>query len=283
LGVRKAHLKWVNMFALAVLAGAFISLGAIFATTLSSGSFATATPDAATTLTTTWPTGFSRLLAGFAFSLGLILVVVGGAELFTGNNLIVMAWANRKVSSQLLLKNWIIVYLGNFVGALGTVLIMFFTRQYTFSSGAIGLQALTTANAKCGLDFVQAIALGILCNALVCLAVWLTFSARTTTDKILAIIMPITAFVAAGFEHSVANMYFIPMGLAIKYGDPAFYAQAVEKAGKPFANLDVTNMFVNNLIPVTLGNIIGGAILVGAAYWFIYLRPQRAVTSAEQK
>src|SRR5512139_3037777 len=116
LGVRKANLKWVNMFALAVLAGAFISLGAIFATTLSSGSFASTTPDTPTTLTTIWPTGFARLLAGFAFSLGLILVVVGGAELFTGNNLIIMAWANRKVSSRLLLRNWIIVYLGNFVG-----------------------------------------------------------------------------------------------------------------------------------------------------------------------
>jgi formate transporter len=264
------------MFALAMLAGAFISLGAIFATTVGSGSFASTVPDAQATLTTAWPTGFSRLLAGFAFSLGLILVVVGGAELFTGNNLIVMAWANRKVSSRLLLKNWIIVYLGNFVGSLGTVLIMFFTRQYTFSNGAIGLQALTTANTKCGLDFVQAIALGILCNALVCLAVWLTFSARTTTDKILAIIMPITAFVAAGFEHSVANMYFIPMGLAIKFGDPAFYAQTVVKNGKDFANLNLGTMFVNNLIPVTIGNMIGGAILVGVVYWFIYLRQQHA-------
>jgi len=216
------------------------------------------------------------LLAGFAFSLGLILVVVGGAELFTGNNLIVMAWANRKVGSRLLLKNWVIVYLGNFVGSLGTVLIMFFTRQYTFSGGALGLQTLNTANTKCGLDFVQAIALGIMCNALVCLAVWLTYSARTTTDKILAIILPITAFVAAGFEHSVANMYFIPMGLIIKAGDPAFYAQAVLKNGKDFANLNLSNMFVNNLIPVTIGNIIGGAILVGVVYWFIYLRQNRA-------
>ena len=176
----------------------------------------------------------------------------------------------------MLLKNWVIVYLGNFAGALATVAIMFFTRQYTFSSGAIGLQALNTANAKCGLDFVQAIALGIMCNALVCLAVWLTYSARTTTDKILAIIPPIAAFVAAGFEHSVANMYFIPMGLAIKYGDPAFYAQAVTKVGKDFASLDVTNMFINNLIPVTIGNIIGGAVMVGIVYWFVYLRQNRA-------
>jgi formate transporter len=275
LGVRKAHLKWVNMFALAVLAGAFISLGAILATTVGAGSFSSTAPDSSSAVTTVWPAGFQRLLTGLVFSLGLILVIVGGAELFTGNNLIVMAWANRKVSSRLLLKNWGIVYVGNFVGALATMGLMFFTRQYTFNGGAIGSAALTVANTKSGLDFVQAIALGIMCNALVCMAVWLTYSARSTTDKIMAIIPPIAAFVAAGFEHSIANMYFIPMGLAIKYGDPAFYAQAVTRAGKDFASLDVTNMFVNNLIPVTIGNIIGGAVMVGAVYWFIYLRPQR--------
>jgi formate/nitrite transporter len=274
-GVRKANLKMANMFALAVLAGAFIALGAIFATTVGAGSFSSTVPDAQGAISTAWPPGFVRLLSGVAFTLGLILVLVGGAELFTGNNLIVMAWANRKVSTGMLLKNWTIVYVGNFVGALATVVIMFFTRQYTFNSGAIGLQALTVANSKSALDFVQAIALGIMCNALVCMAVWLTFSARSTTDRIMAIIPPIAAFVAAGFEHSVANMYFIPMGLAIKYGDPAFYAQTVAKAGKDFSSLDVTNMFVNNLIPVTIGNIIGGAIMVGVVYWFIYLRPQR--------
>jgi len=280
LGVRKVNLKWVNMFALAILAGAFIALGAIFATTVSAGSFSSTLPEAEGAIATAWPPGFVRLLSGTAFTLGLILVIVAGAELFTGNNLIVMAWANRKVSTGLLLKNWVIVYLGNFAGALATVAIMFFTRQYTFNSGAIGLQALNTANAKCGLDFVQAIALGIMCNALVCLAVWLTYSARTTTDKILAIIPPIAAFVAAGFEHSVANMYFIPMGLAIKYGDPAFYAQTVTKVGKDFSSLDVTNMFINNLIPVTIGNIIGGAVMVGMVYWFVYLRQNRAPAAA---
>ncbi len=206
LGVRKAHLKWVNMFALAVLAGAFIALGAIFATTVSAGSFSSTVPNAPG-FTTAWPPSFVRLLSGMVFTLGLILVIVGGAELFTGNNLIVMAWANRKVSTGLLLKNWIIVYLGNFAGALATVVIMFFSRQYTFNGGAIGLQALTTANAKSGFDFVQAVALGIMCNALVCMAVWLTYSARSTTDRILAIIPPITAFVAAGFEHSIAKLF----------------------------------------------------------------------------
>jgi formate/nitrite transporter len=288
-GVRKANLKWVNMFALSVLAGAFIALGAIFATTVGAGSFSSTAPGAEGALTTAWPPGFVRLLSGVVFTLGLILVIVGGAELFTGNNLIVMAWANRKVSTSLLLKNWVIVYVGNFVGSLATVLIMYFSRQYTFNNGAIGLQALNIANTKSGLDFVQAIALGIMCNALVCMAVWLTFSARSTTDKIMAIIPPIAAFVAAGFEHSVANMYFIPMGLSIKLGDPAFYAKAVERAGQDFAKLDLGNMFLNNLIPVTIGNIIGGAVMVGVVYWFIYLRQNRAPaptsspTTSEQK
>src|SRR5512139_2871517 len=145
-GVRKANLKSGNMLALAVLAGAFIALGAIFATTVGAGSFSSTAPDAQVAISTAWPPGFVRLLSGLAFTLGLILVIVGGAELFTGNNLIVMAWANRKVSTGQVLKNWVIVYLGNFVGALGTVVIMFFTRQYTFNSGAIGLQALTVAN-----------------------------------------------------------------------------------------------------------------------------------------
>jgi formate/nitrite transporter len=229
IGVRKANLNVISMLALAVLAGAFISLGAVFATTLSAGSMPTNTPDGASAFSTGLPYGVTRLLAGLAFSLGLILVIVGGAELFTGNNLIVMAWANRKVSTKLLLKNWVIVYLGNFVGSLGTAALMFLTAQYKFGNGAIGVTALSTANAKVGLDFVQALALGIMCNALVCLAVWLTFSARTTTDRILAIIPPITAFVAAGFEHSIANMYFIPIGLFIKAGAPESFWTMIHK------------------------------------------------------
>jgi len=275
-GVKKANLNAVGMFALAVLAGAFIALGAIFATTVSAGSMAISTPDGAAAFSTGLPYGVVRLLSGLVFSLGLILVVVAGSELFTGNNLIVMAWANRKVSTKLLLRNWVIVYLGNFAGALATVVIMFFSRQYTFGNGAIGLTALSTANSKVGLDFVQAIALGIMCNALVCLAVWLTFSARSTTDRILAIIPPITAFVAAGFEHSVANMYFIPIGLFIKAGAPESFWTSIHKTAGDFANLTWDRFFINNLLPVTIGNIIGGAIMVGVVYWFIYLRQNRA-------
>jgi formate transporter FocA len=262
-GVRKAVMGWRNTFALAVLAGAFIALGAIFATTVTAG--------AADKI----PFGVTRLLSGLVFCLGLILVVVAGAELFTGNNLIAMAWADRRVSTFQLLRNWLIVYAGNLVGSLATAVFMFVSRQYTFGGGAIGLNALTTANSKCSLEFVQAIALGIMCNALVCLAVWLCFSARTTTDKILSIIFPITAFVAAGFEHSVANMYFIPIGLLVKDGAPPAFWQAIGKTAADFPNLTWGNFFLANLLPVTIGNIIGGSVMVGLFYWFIYIRKIR--------
>jgi len=258
-GVKKAGLDLLTMFALAILAGAFIGVGAIFATTVLAG-------------TSTLPYGVARLLGGLAFTTGLILVVVGGAELFTGNNLIIMAFASRKVSLGGLLRNWGIVYVGNFVGSIATAFIMFLSKQYTFGSGAIGITALSTGNAKCSLTFIQAIALGIMCNALVCMAVWLCFSARSTTDKILSIIPPIAAFVAAGFEHSVANMYFIPVALFIST-DTAWLSSLGDKAPK-IASLTWGNFFIANLLPVTIGNIIGGAVMVGLVYWFAYLRTQ---------
>jgi len=271
LGVRKAEMPFLKMFMLAILAGAFIALGAIFATTVAAGSMAITASGGETAFTTGFPFGFNRLLMGLVFCLGLVLVVVGGAELFTGNNLIVMAWANGKVTGRALLRNWAIVYIGNFVGSIGTVILMFLTRQYTFGANSIGIAALRTGVAKVELTFLQAIALGILCNALVCLAVWLTYSARSTIDKIAAIIFPITAFVAAGFEHSVANMYFIPYALFIKYFDPTY----VSTVGDKVVNLDKLTwpaFLWNNLLPVTIGNIIGGAVLVATVYWAIFLR-----------
>ena len=256
IGVRKSEAPFRSMFALAILAGAFIGLGAVFATTIAAGTGAA------------WPFGVTKMLTGLVFCLGLILVIVGGAELFTGNNLIVMAWASGKVSTQALLRNWAIVYLGNFIGSIGTVIVVFLGKQYTFGGGAVGQTALAIANSKVHLGFIQAIALGIMCNALVCLAVWLTFSARSTMDKIAAIIFPITGFVAAGFEHSIANMYFIPMGLFIKDFDPAFAASS----GLDLSGLTWGSFAINNLLPVTIGNIIGGAVLVAALYWFIFLK-----------
>ena len=258
-GVAKVGLSAANMFALSVLAGAFIALGAIFATTVTAGG-------------STLPYGVVRLLAGLTFSLGLILVVVAGAELFTGNNLIVMAWASKRVSTARLLRNWAIVYAGNFSGAIATAVLLFASKQYEFGKGAVGVQALTIAATKTDYGFVQAIVLGAFCNALVCLAVWLCYGARTTADKILAIVPPIAAFVAAGFEHSVANMFFIPMGLFVK-SDTAFVSS---QQGVPdMSDLTWARFLYANLLPVTIGNIVGGALMVGAIYWFVYLRRSR--------
>lgn len=270
-GVKKANLKFLNMFLLAILAGAFIGIGAIFATTVAAGSISIADSSGATAFKTGLPYGVNRLLVGLVFTVGLILVIVGGAELFTGNTLITMAFASKKVTLMQLLRNWVIVYIGNFVGSVLTAYIVFLGKQYTFGNGSIGLAALNIANAKVNLTFIQAVALGIMCNALVCMAVWLCFSARTTADKILAIIPPISCFVAAGFEHSVANMYFIPAGLFIKYFDPAFL-ETIGKAASDYANLTWGKFFIANLLPVTIGNIIGGAIMVGLMYWLIYSR-----------
>ncbi len=275
-GVRKSEMPFLTMFALAILAGAFIALGALFATTVLSGGMSIKDAQGATSFTTGLPFGINRLLAGLAFCLGLILVVVGGAELFTGNNLIVMAWASGKVSLAALLRNWGIVYVGNFIGAIATVIVVFFGKTYLFGAGSVGLTALNISKSKVELGFVQAIALGIMCNALVCLAVWMTFSARSTMDKIAAIIFPITAFVAAGFEHSIANMYFIPMGIFIKqYAGPDFWTQ-IGKTPADYSMVTWQSFLVANLLPVTIGNIIGGAIFVAAVYWLIFLRPKKS-------
>ncbi len=258
-GARKAALRADTLLALGILAGAFIAMGAIFATTVTAGG-------------ADLPYGVARLLAGLAFSLGLILVVVAGAELFTGNNLVVMAWASRRVTARRLLWTWVLVYVANFAGAISTAGLMYVTRQYRFGDGAVGDQVLAIAASKTDLGFAQAVALGAFCNALVCLAVWLTYSARTTTDKILAIIPPIAAFVAAGFEHSVANMYFIPMGLFVK--EDSSWLAGRENV-PDLSSLTWPNFLVDNLVPVTIGNLIGGTVMVAAVYWFVYLRPSQ--------
>ncbi len=258
-GLKKANLDFWTLFALSVLAGAFIALGAVFATTISTGGSAL-------------PYGVNKALTGLAFCLGLILVIVGGAELFTGNSLIIMGFMSGKIPLWKLLRNWGIVYLGNLVGSVVTAVGMFLSKQYTFGGGSVGLNILNIAEGKTSLEFLQAIVLGVICNMLVCLAVWLTFSAGTTTDKVLAIIFPITAFVAAGTEHSVANMYFIPLGLLVKFFGGAEFFESIGKTALDFPNLTMGNFLVDNLLPVTIGNIIGGAVMVGLIYWFIFLR-----------
>jgi formate transporter len=253
-GVAKANADVIPAFVLGVLAGAFIGLGAVFATLVGTDS--------------TFGFGVTRWLAGIAFSLGLVLVVIAGAELFTGNNLMVMAVASRQVTAVRLLRTWAIVYVGNFVGALSIVAMVMLAGWWTLDDRAVGSTALSIAAQKTALPFGTVFFRGILANALVCLAVWLATGGRSLTDKIIAIVIPISAFVANAFEHSVANMYFIPMGLMLKD------RSALEPTDT--ASLTIGG-FLRNLLASTLGNVVGGAVLVGFVYWFVYLRPSDEV------
>jgi formate/nitrite transporter len=244
LGVAKAHTDTVTLVVLAVLAGAFISLGALF--------FVVVVTDSGLGF------GVTRLIGGISFCLGLILVVVAGAELFTGNNLVAMAWASGLIGARDILRNWVLVYLGNVCGCLATVLFVVGADIASLGGGAVGETAVQIARAKVGLSLAEAFARGILCNALVCLAVWLAMGGRSVTDKILAILFPITAFVAIGFEHSIANWFLLPFGLTLdKQG-------IVSVAG-----------VAQNLIAVSAGNIVGGTILVAGVYWVAYSRGER--------
>ncbi len=256
-GVAKARLPVPDTLILAVLAGAFIGLGAAFST-----------------LSTTAPgMGFgpARVLGGLTFSLGLILVVVAGAELFTGNNLVAMAWASREITTHQVARNWILVYIGNFFGSVGTALLVYWSGTWALNDHGVAVHALGIATVKCELGWIEAFVRGILCNALVCLAVWLCNSARSTTDKILAIIWPIAGFVALGFEHCIANMYFIPLGILLK--SDSGLVEALGVGDGAFASLTMDGLAAN-LVPVTLGNIVGGTLLVAGVYWFAYLRPR---------
>jgi len=245
-GVAKARLPLLAMFVLGICAGGFIGLGALYSTLIASDpalSFAT-----------------SRLLGGLSFSMGLVLVVVAGAELFTGNNLLVMAWAERKITMVELLRNWTVVYLGNAFGAIGLAVIVWVSHHGDLGQGAVAAQYVKIAGAKVALPFWEAFYKGVLCNLLVCLAVWMAMAGHSVTDKVVAIVFPVSAFVAAGFEHSVANMYLIPLGILSSHGAPS---------GGPV--LDWPG-FVSSLVPVTLGNVAGGSILVAAVYHLIYRR-----------
>jgi len=239
-----AHTDTVTLVLLAVLAGAFISLGALFFTvvvTKASLGF-----------------GVTRLVGGLSFCLGLVLVVVAGAELFTGNNLLALAWASRLIGTREVMRNWVLAYLGNVIGCLGTVLFVVWADVASLGGGAVADTAIEIARAKAGLSLGEAFARGVMCNALVCLAVWLAMGGRSVTDKILAIIFPITAFVTIGFEHSIANWFFLPFGVALdKQG-------AVSIVG-----------VVWNLVAVSAGNIVGGTLLVAGVYWVAYLRGER--------
>jgi formate/nitrite transporter len=245
LGVTKANGDAFSVLALSVLAGAFISLGALFYLVVVTG--------------TDVGFGLTRLLGGAAFCLGLILVILAGAELFTGNNLIAMAWASRRITTYSVLRNWVLVYAGNVAGALGTVALVVFADVDGLGGGALGDKALAIGHAKADLSVVAAFFRGMLCNTLVCLAVWLAMGGRTLTDKLLAVLFPITAFVTIGLEHSIANWFFLPYAIALDgaSGGPGLAAAA------------------QNLVVVTAGNIVGGSLLVAGVYWAIYLRAER--------
>jgi len=258
-GIAKGNLNTLSTILLGIMAGAFIGLGAMLCTIV--------------TTDTGLGFGLNKLLGGLVFCLGLILVVVAGAELFTGNCLIVVSWISGKTGLGRLARNWGLVYFANLAGSVMLVGLVFATMHWSLNGYGVGANALQIANAKVNLSFASAFSRGILCNFLVCLAVWLCFSAKSVPGKILAILFPITAFVAAGFEHSVANMYFIPMGMLMAHQGPVLEAAGVSAAG--VSNLDMAG-FVGNLVPVTLGNIIGGAVMVGVVYWVSYLRRERA-------
>ena len=260
-GVAKAGASALTTLVLGVVAGAFIALGAVFSTVVSTRS--------------SLGDGPTRLLAGAAFSLGLILVVVAGAELFTGNNLIVMSWVGQKITLSRLLRNWAIVYVGNAIGAVSVVGLVYLSDWWVVADHSMGATALSIAASKAALSFGEAFVRGILANALVCLAVWLATAGRSLTDKVLAIMFPVTAFVAAGFEHSIANMYFIPMGLLLS--NKAVVVEVANLSSDRLAGLDGAGL-VTNLTAATLGNIVGGGVLVGLVYWFVYLRPQPAAS-----
>ncbi|MBL9158510.1 MAG: formate/nitrite transporter family protein [Verrucomicrobiales bacterium] len=244
-GVRKANLPLLPMAALGVLAGGFIGLGAL------SFNLVASDPDL----------GFAakRVLGGVVFSLGLILVVVAGAELFTGNNLMVMARVHGKITTRLMLRNFAVVFVTNFIGACGLAAIVALSGHGRMNGGLVGESAIAIGLAKCEIGMAEAFFKGLLCNLLVCLAVWLAMAGRSVVDRVVAVIFPVSAFVAAGFEHSIANMYFVPLAIFLA-GDAGPEA------------LSWSNFLVNNLLPVTLGNLVGGAGMVGLVYHVIYGR-----------
>lgn len=256
----KATKAFLSSFYLAITAGMFISLAFVFYITVTTG-----------TENVAW--GIQKLIGGLAFSMGLLLVVVVGGELFTSSTLTLIAKASRRITTAQMLKNWSVVYLGNFVGATFLVFLIFLSGLYLSDHGQWGLNALLTAQHKLHHTYTQAIALGMLCNIMVCLAIWMAFGARTITDKMFAVLLPVAMFVSSGFEHSIANMFMVPTGIMIQHFAPLEFWQAIGRSPADFADLTISSFVTDNLIPVTIGNIIGGGVIVGLMHWMIYLRP----------
>ena len=261
--VKKTTNTWFKLLVLGILAGAYIGFGGELSNMIGH--------DAAKFV----GVGMAAFIKGAVFSVGLMLVVIAGAELFTGNTLITMSVLDGKSKFGGLLYNWSIVYVANFIGSVLVAYIMFGTGLLEGGNVAVGASALKTAAAKTGLDFGPAFFRGIMCNWLVCLAVWMALTSRNTIGKVWAIFFPIMAFVASGFEHSVANMYFIPVGILLKGVSEVVAASGL--GADALANVGLYGFFVRNLIPVTLGNIVGGGFFVATLYWLAYVRkPKKA-------
>ena len=256
-GVAKATSPWFTVFVLGILAGAYIGFGGLLSTTVTFD------------MAARWGIGFTKILGGAAFSVGLMLVVIAGAELFTGNNLMVSSVMMKEITFSTMLKRWGVVFLANFIGGIIIALVFYFSGLWKTGDGTLGVAAVKTAYNKVALSFGEALWRGIGCNWLVCLAVWMALAARQIIGKIFAIFFPIMAFVAIGFEHSVANMYFIPTGILLMSG-----AGITNVPGIDPSILTWVNFLWRNLLPVTIGNIIGGAVFVGMSYWGAYLRPK---------
>jgi formate/nitrite transporter len=251
--VQKAERDTVKTFVLAVLAGVFIA-------------FAAQASNMAIHTITNY--GLSKVVGGAVFSAGLIMVLLAGAELFTGNNLMVIGVLDKRITMGQMLRNWLIVYIGNFAGAVLIALLINHSGLLNSSDGALGGLTIKIAVSKVNLSFEQAFILGVLCNWLVCIAVWMSYGAKDAIGKVAVIFFPIWIFVLSGFEHSVANMYYIPAGILAK-GNDAF-VQASHVSLDMINKLNWGSFIINNLLPVTLGNIVGGSLFIGMIYWFIY-------------
>ncbi|MFH1613287.1 MAG: formate/nitrite transporter family protein [bacterium] len=252
-GIQKAMMIDAKIIILGILAGAYIGFGGCISTL--------GGHDVAKYL----GLGLARFITGALFSVGLMLVVICGAELFTGNTLMLMSVADKKLRFEKMLYKWMIVYIANFIGAMLLAALYYKTNLWKMGDMAVGLSAVKIANTKVGLTFTECLTRGILCNWLVCLAIWMALASRQVIGKIFAIFFPIMTFAALGFEHSIANMYFIPLGIFLK-------GSALVTDGLDLVKLTWKGFFVNNLIPVTIGNIIGGAIFVGLFYWTTYVK-----------
>lgn len=260
-GVAKARQDRVTLLVLGILGGAFIAFGAIFSNVALTGA------------ETALPFGLARVVAGLVFALGLALVLLAGAQIFTGDVLMVMAWASGRLGLRPILRAWTLVWIGNLAGAFGTAVLVLLAGHHLLGGGQVGVMALRTAEAKAALPFGRAAILGVLCNTLVCLAVWLSLSSRLPAHRLLVVVLPIAAFVAAGFEHAVANMYFLGFGMLIKLVAGEAFWSAAGIAPTSFPQLGIAGA-ARNLIAVTVGNILGGAVFVAGVYWLLYRRPR---------